>query len=201
MNTERIKERNEIAKAIYLKNTILTESVAYNAVQAANDMMAQMYGENWDCEPSGTTVVSERGKIIEQVIVQDGAPDCISTHIDENGGKWVRVKMLDEDFLIADRDYTEGDTNEFKWQDAMDAMAKIGRSMWTKKQMHIVAAFIDKINAKLKEIGGEVLDGFYWSSTEYSSRLAWYVYFSSGYIYFNSKYGSFYVRPCAAFNN
>ena len=99
--------------------------------------MAQMYGENWDCELSGTTVVSERGKIIEQVIVQAGAPDCISTHIDENGGKWVRVKVLDEDFLIADRDYTEGDTNEFKWQDAMDAMAKIGRSMWTKKQILI----------------------------------------------------------------
>ena len=40
----------------------------------------------------------------------------------------------------------------------------------------------------------------YWSSTEYSSYNAWYVYFSSGGV--NGGYGksySFVVRPVAAF--
>lgn len=90
-------------------------------------------------------------------------PDGISIHTDENGEKWVRVKILDEDFLIA--------------------------------------ACIEEINAKLKEIGGEELEGYYWSSTEYSSLNAWYVNFSSGYISTYPKYPSLYVRPCAAFNN
>ena len=130
-------------------------------------------------------------------------PDGISIHTDENGEKWVRVKILDEDFLIAAHDYKEGETDEFKWQDAMYAMAKIGRAMWTKKQMHFVAACIEEINTKLKEIGGEELGGYYWSSTEYSSNYAWYVAFSDGYIntYYYGKYTSLAVRPCAAFNN
>ena len=128
-------------------------------------------------------------------------PDGISIHADENGEKWVRVKIHDEDFLVAAHDYKEDETDEFKWQDAMDAMSKIGRKMWTKKQMHLVAAYIDEINAKLIEIGGEELDGHYWSSTEYNSSSAWYVNFSYGFIYYYSKYDSFIVRPCAAFKN
>lgn len=128
-------------------------------------------------------------------------PDGISIHTDENGEKWVRVKILDEDFLIAAHDYKEGKTDEFMWQDAMDAMAKIGRTMWTKKQMYLIAAYRDEINEKMREIGGEELEGYYWSSTEYSSSNAWTVYFSSGYIYSGNKSNSLYVRPCAAFNN
>lgn len=131
----------------------------------------------------------------------DSTPDGI-TIVDRDGEKWVRVKVLDEDFLIAAHDYTEGGKDEFEWQDAMDAMAKIGRTMWNKKQMTIAAAFKDEINAKLKDIDGDLLDGYYWSSTESNSYNAWLVYFSDGRINLNGyKYYSLPVRPCAAFNS
>jgi hypothetical protein len=42
---DRIKERNEIAKAIYIKNSPV---FSVNAVEFANKLMVQMYGENWD---------------------------------------------------------------------------------------------------------------------------------------------------------
>lgn len=126
-------------------------------------------------------------------------PDGISIYTDKNGEQWVRVKVLDEDFLIAAHKYTEVKKDEFEWQEAMDAMKDIGRTIWNKKQMTIVTAFKDEVNAKLKEIGGDPLDGYYWSSTEYGSYYAWLVFFSNGSIdNFNKAY-SWYVRPCAAF--
>lgn len=130
---------------------------------------------------------------------QPATQDGISVHTDCNGEKWVRVNIGDEDFLIAARDHADGDKKEFEWREAMDAMKKIGCSMWTKKQAHIVAAYIDEVNAKLREIDGEELDGGYWSSTESSQTSAWTVGFSSGGIYSVGKYYSLIVRPCAAF--
>lgn len=130
---------------------------------------------------------------------QPATQDGISVHTDGKGEKWVRVNICDEDFLIAARDYADGDKKEFEWQEAMDAMKKIGCSMWTKKQAYIVAAYIDEVNAKLREIYGEELASLYWSSTEGSQTLAWTVGFSSGAIYAYNKCLSLIVRPCAAF--
>lgn len=143
----------------------------------------QWLNEGTDAQPAAQTAAT---------------PDGISIHTGENGEKWVRVKILGEDFLIAAHDYKEGEIDEFKWQYAMDAMAKIGRAMWTKKQMNLVTAYKDEINAKLKEIGGDELKGSYWSSTDYSSSYAWSVYFSDGDIYLNYRCSSLAVRPCAA---
>lgn len=59
----------------------------------------------------------------------------------------------------------------------------------------------DKINAGLIAAGGQPLkeDGFYWSSTEYSSNYAWGFSMSSGYRYYSTKYDNDdYVRPVLA---
>lgn len=132
---------------------------------------------------------------------QPATQDCISIHTDGNGEKWVRVNVFDQDFLIAAHDYTIGDETEFEWQKAMDAMRKIGCSMLNKKQAYIVAAYIGGINAKLREIGGESLNGCYWCSTEYSNTIAWYFDFLFEYIANCDKYDLFFVRPCAAMPN
>lgn len=182
---ERTKERNEIAKAIYLKNTILTESVAYNSVQAANDMMAQMYGKDWADETDEQPAPS-------------GETTPIVSIAEQNGEKGVRLCVGDVDIFIEAHNLDNGE--EFEWKKAMARLEEVGKRTFDKHEMYLIAAYKDEINAKLKEIGGDELEGFYWSSAEYNSGFAWYVRFSSGTIYLNYKYSSFTVRPVAAFN-
>lgn len=57
----------------------------------------------------------------------------------------------------------------------------------------------DKINASLKAAGlPELKESWYWSSTEYNSNVAWGLYMGNGGRYYDSKYGSNYVRPVLA---
>lgn len=66
-------------------------------------------------------------------------------------------------------------------------------------QMHLILLFINEINKALVLAGGDELQaGYHWSSTEYSSGSAWYVYFYSGGTHYNHKYTYFTVRPSVA---
>jgi hypothetical protein len=60
-------------------------------------------------------------------------------------------------------------------------------------------ALKDEINARLKEIGGEPLASYYWSSSEFNQLNAWYVNFNSGIVYNYYKYGSYVARKVAPF--
>ena len=57
------------------------------------------------------------------------------------------------------------------------------------------------INEALEYAGGKPLkmDKWYWSSTENSQNLAWYLGFSSGTVFYNYKKNSFRVRPVCEF--
>ena len=189
MNKKRIIERNEIAKAIYLKNTILTESVAYNSVQAANDMMAQMYGSDWadetDEQPSQPAPSGETTPIVSIA--------------EQNGEKGVRLCVGDVDIFIEAHNLDNGE--EFEWRKAMARLEEVGKRTFDKHEMYLIAAYKDEINEKMREIGGDELEGFYWSSTECTSTYAWLVNFSSGFVHGANKCSSLYVRPCAALKN
>lgn len=51
------------------------------------------------------------------------------------------------------------------------------------------------VNKALKRAGGTPLEGWYWSSSEYSSSGAWEVNANTGGVYASSKdYGNAYVR-------
>ena len=123
----------------------------------------------------------------------DEVQQSVVSIAEKDGQQWVRVRVGDEDFLITAHDYEEDGKVEFTWNKA----CKIGT--FTRKQALIACAFLDEINGKLREIGGEELASRYWSSTEYSATNAWNVVFSSGTIYGNSKYNTLAVRPVAAF--
>lgn len=57
----------------------------------------------------------------------------------------------------------------------------------------------DKINASLEAAGlPELKESWYWSSTEYSSNYAWYLWMDDGNRYNGSKYSNYYVRPVLA---
>lgn len=119
----------------------------------------------------------------------------VSIH-EQDGMKGVRLCVDDVDIFIEAQDLDNG--KEFEWQKAMDRLKKLGKSTFSKHEGYFIAAFIDEINEKLREIGGKELDEAYWSSTEYYSTGAWVVNFSSGYVGNGYKSNSFVVRPVAA---
>ena len=110
--------------------------------------------------------------------------------------KGVRLCVADVDIFIEAQDLDNG--KEFEWQKAMDRLKKLGKSTFSKHEGYFIAAFIDEINEKLREIGGKELKQAYWSSTEYSSGVAWYVTFGLVVVSIDLKSSSSVVRPVAA---
>ena len=110
----------------------------------------------------------------------------------------VRVCVGDEDFVIALKDAEDPDDedNEFEWAEAYEKF-----NLPTVKQAHLIAAYIDEIQAKLVEAGGEKLSvNWYWTQSECSANTAWFYYGTSGYVdYYNKSY-SYGVRPVLASN-
>lgn len=119
----------------------------------------------------------------------------VSIH-EQDGMKGVRLCVADVDIFIEAQDLDNG--KEFEWQKAMDRLKELGKSTFSKHEGYFIAAFIDEINEKLREIGGKELDKAYCSSTEYYSGFAWVVYFSSGDVNLSFKSISYAVRPVAA---
>mgnify|MGYP001089200305 CR=1 FL=1 len=71
--------------------------------------------------------------------------------------------------------------------------------MPAKEQLKRIVANRELVNPALQGIGGIILDGWYWSSSEYSYGTAWLVYAYDGSVYGNSKYYNLYVRCVLAF--
>lgn len=109
----------------------------------------------------------------------------------ENG---VRVCVGDEDFIITLHD-AEG---EYEWQEAVD---KFGDQLPTIKQAHIIGAYHDEIQTKLKDAGGDELYGWLWTRSEYTANYAWFCYGYVGSVNYYYKCDSFGVRPVLASNN
>lgn len=70
-------------------------------------------------------------------------------------------------------------------------------SVW---QIGFINLFLKSVNEALKYVGGEKLEGYYWTSTEYSPKDAWYLYLGDGYLGWLPKaYGRLRVRAVSAF--
>ena len=186
MNTERNKERNEIAKTIYLKAHHCHRECGIQ-VQASNEMMAQMYGRDWESE----------NDVRPPQLAPSGDTTPIVSIAEQDGGKGVRLCVGDVDIFIEAHDLDGGDT--FEWDEAMDRLKEVGKQTFNKKQAYLIAAYKEEINKLLEEIGGDPLASYYWSSTEGSSYGAWIVGFGSGSVHNGSKCYSYVVRPCTAF--
>lgn len=67
-------------------------------------------------------------------------------------------------------------------------------------ELNAVCANKEEINELLELVGGDLLDldECYWSSTENSANYSWYVHFSNGFSYGNSKCNTTVVRPAVA---
>jgi hypothetical protein len=68
-------------------------------------------------------------------------------------------------------------------------------------QIGFVNLFLKSVNEALEYVGGEELEGYYWTSTEYDSTYAWYLYFGDGSLHgWSYKVGAtIYVRTVSEF--
>nr|DAN11789.1 MAG TPA: Protein of unknown function (DUF1566) [Caudoviricetes sp.] len=70
----------------------------------------------------------------------------------------------------------------------------------TAGQLAAMYLYRKELNKALEMVGGAPMrENAYWSSCELSAGDSWVVYFCGGYVYNYGKYGSYYVRPCTAF--
>ena len=67
------------------------------------------------------------------------------------------------------------------------------------EQLKRIVANREIVNPALQKIGGIILDGWIWSSSEYTNDGAWNVNASNGGVGWYGKYGSHYVRCVLAF--
>lgn len=196
---ELIKERNEIAKTIFLRG----DEHAFTAVNEANKLMAEMYGEDWEDkaqepapQPAATT-----------------NPDAIITIVERNGEKWVRVQALGEDFVIAPKDLedSKGVMIDRDYDTLMKRLKELNLDTFDRKQGLIIAIYAEQINDKMIEAGGNKFAADWYvskelwhpvgSSADFSGHNSWCFYGNGGC--FNDGYrclGIFRSRPVLAYS-
>ena len=96
----------------------------------------------------------------------------ISPYFENGVFAGVRVTLGDEDFVIAPKDYQNG--NEMPWQDAMDALKVDNLDTWNYRQICFTMAYRKEVDKVLKDNGGYSLDNWYWTSTECSAISSFY---------------------------
>ncbi|MGM9767435.1 MAG: hypothetical protein ACI3Z0_03080 [Candidatus Cryptobacteroides sp.] len=84
------------------------------------------------------------------------------------------------------------------WYDFMDLAKAQGKQVATKEELLQMYLQKDEINAILKEHDGDLLEGWFGSSSEYSRGNEWVVDFGSGHCYGTTKTLSYLARAVAA---
>lgn len=103
----------------------------------------------------------------------------------------VRIRTLDEDFIIALHDACNHKLNA-------DEARALGQAM-TLKQAHILCAYLDEVQQTLEDAGGDRLDGWYITCADYDAHSTWYFGSTYGCVCINYRYyGYFRSRPVLA---
>ena len=120
----------------------------------------------------------------------------------------VRVQALGEDFVIGLHDLDNG-KDDFKYDEAMTRLKELNLSTFNRKQAAIICIYLDQINDKLIEAGGEAFAEDWYttnelyiprgSSADYNASNAWYFYGAYGCLDYNYRYFSYFrCRPSLA---
>lgn len=94
------------------------------------------------------------------------------------------------------------DVKNVDWWDGKRECEEQFAQMHNLRQLEAICKNKEVLNKAFIAAGGEALDdeAYYWSSTEYSSNVAWISWMGDGVRGTTSKdYNSYYVRPVLAF--
>ena len=116
----------------------------------------------------------------------------ISPYFENGVFAGVRVTLGDEDFVIAPKDYQNG--NEMPWQEAMTALKTDCLDTWNYRQICLTMAYRDEIDEMLEKNGGDSLDNFYWTCVEYLDNYSYIFNGYDGRLYDNRKKNTFSIR-------
>lgn len=139
--------------------------------------------------------------------------DAIISIVEDRGEKWVRVQALGEDFIIGTRDLKDKEGNVMKDCDYDTIMARLnelGLDTFNRKQLFIIGIYINEINEKLVEAGGEKFAKDWYVSKELwapvgscadcDANYAWYFSGDSGVASYGYRCsGGFRCRPVLAY--
>ena len=114
-----------------------------------------------------------------------------------DGKKMVRVRTLDEDFLLDPNHIDNGKNYEF--DEAMERLKELSLTTFNKKQALIIAVYHDEINKAIEVLDGDKLN-WEWSVSEYNATNAWYYNGNYGTVHSYGKYYTFQVRPIYKLN-
>lgn len=132
---------------------------------------------------------------------EDNEPYGI-TLVEQDGQKWVRIKIFDEDFMLCTKNLVGEDGKKvFQWQEAVDETDKRGWTMPNKKQWDLIDAYRDQIDKLIKEASGDSLNDLFWSVAWFSSTSAWLYNGDYGNLDNNRLNSTFLVRPLAFFKS
>ena len=109
------------------------------------------------------------------------------------------IAVVEDDnhaFLVLTKDIKNVD-----WWDGKRECEEQFAQMPNLRQLDAIYKNKEVLNKAFIEAGGEALDdgAYYWSSTEYSSNYAWYLWMDDGYRSNTNKSNYKYVRPVLAF--
>jgi hypothetical protein len=107
-------------------------------------------------------------------------------------GKGLTITVNGRKLEVADQDLS----NSMKWDDAVRACQNLG-SGWRLPDKDELKAMYEQLHKQGK---GNFKDDWYWSSSQYGSGTAWYVYFHyGGRVDFTNEGHNFRVRAVRAF--
>lgn len=138
--------------------------------------------------------------------------DAIISIVEKGGQKWVRVQALGEDISIDLHDLKDDKDKIMKdcdYDTIMERLKKIGLDTFSRKQLFIIAIYINEINKKLEEAGGEKFAADWYVSKElwapvgscadYGAARSWCFNGTNGCVSSGTRSsGGFRCRPCLA---
>ena len=110
------------------------------------------------------------------------------------GGKEATRKILE----ISRKKRQEAEAAQWCYDYAEDGVKQGEAFLPSLTELEKLFANKAAINASLKALGVALLEGWYWSSTEYSSGTAWGLWMGDGTRDINYKDDNKYVRPVLA---
>lgn len=122
-------------------------------------------------------------------------------------GKGVYAGELKEDegiyqIFVPLFNYKEDEKNNFSWNEAIKIdfsyFNVAGMILPTIQMLSLIFLNKKHINSKIKELGGDILEGYFWSSTEYDNYYAWGLWMGDGNRSDYGKSTNGYVRPVLA---
>ena len=116
------------------------------------------------------------------------ANKIITPYIDEQGEKFVHIHADKYNFLLDIKNLCE-DQN---WNDAMEMAKEHDRELPSLEMWSLIGAFRKEVNAVIEQLGGDILDDIYCSSSQFNGLYAWYfnaTYGALNYYYKMSRYG------------